>query len=85
MSPSLLTTVQAVTFYVILGFELWIILASVLLLLLLLWIKEEIRYGIVFNRTILSTVLVQFRFFQKAGAEIDYLEIYQTKAKDLPK
>lgn len=37
-----------------------------------------------FNKPILNTVPVQFRFFQKAGVERDYLEMYQAKAGDLP-
>lgn len=82
MSPSLDTTVPAMSFCVILVFS--IVSPSCICIILLFWIKEEIRYGILFNKTILNTVPVQFRFFQKAGAERDYLEIYQTKTEDLP-
>lgn len=82
MSPSLLTTVQALAFCVILVF--WIVSYSCICIILLFWIKEEIRYGTLFNKTVLNTVPVQFRFFQKAGAERNYLEIYQTKAEDVP-
>lgn len=63
-------------------FEIWVIL--VICIILLFWIKGEIKYRVLFNKNILGTVPVQFRFFQKAGAERVCLEINQTKAEDLP-
>lgn len=63
MSPSLDTTIQAMSFCVILVFS--IVSHSCICIILLLWIKEQIRYGISFNKTILSNLDFSKRLGQR--------------------
>lgn len=81
-SPSLLTTFQSMVFCVVLVLNCESFLPSVLYYYS--GLKEKLGTGCCLTDLYSIQCLPNLDFFQKAGAEKVYLEIYQTKAEDLP-